>query len=214
MAAESSTGTWTTVWTDLLTDLDYYKGRAYRIEARSRRRQRVLCVHRLPARPVRGGLGRQRADLAGRQRVRLQGGAQPAPGGSALSARLRQDLRRPAQRHPDGARPAEQVRPPAARLHDQAEARPVGQELRPRGVRVPARRPGFHQGRRKHQQPAVHALAASLRVRDGGGAQGRGRDRRAQGPLPERAPRRRRRRCTSARNSPSSSARRSSCTTS
>src|SRR3989304_5857682 len=28
VAAESSTGTWTTVWTDLLTDLDYYKGRA------------------------------------------------------------------------------------------------------------------------------------------------------------------------------------------
>jgi len=32
VAAESSTGTWTTVWTDLLTDLDYYKGRAYHIE--------------------------------------------------------------------------------------------------------------------------------------------------------------------------------------
>ena len=32
VAAESSTGTWTTVWTDLLTDLNYYKGRAYRIE--------------------------------------------------------------------------------------------------------------------------------------------------------------------------------------
>ena len=32
VAAESSTGTWTTVWPDLLTDLDYYKGRAYRIE--------------------------------------------------------------------------------------------------------------------------------------------------------------------------------------
>ncbi|MHB8295246.1 MAG: form I ribulose bisphosphate carboxylase large subunit [Acidimicrobiales bacterium] len=32
VAAESSTGTWTTVWTDLLTDMDYYKGRAYRIE--------------------------------------------------------------------------------------------------------------------------------------------------------------------------------------
>ena len=27
VSAESSTGTWTTVWTDLLTDLDYYKGR-------------------------------------------------------------------------------------------------------------------------------------------------------------------------------------------
>lgn len=32
VAAESSTGTWTTVWTDLLTDLDYYKGRAYSLE--------------------------------------------------------------------------------------------------------------------------------------------------------------------------------------
>ncbi len=32
VCAESSTGTWTTVWTDLLTDLDHYKGRAYRIE--------------------------------------------------------------------------------------------------------------------------------------------------------------------------------------
>ncbi len=32
VAAESSTGTWTTVWSDLLTDLDYYKGRAYAIE--------------------------------------------------------------------------------------------------------------------------------------------------------------------------------------
>ncbi|WP_310426608.1 ribulose-bisphosphate carboxylase large subunit, partial [Chamaesiphon sp. VAR_48_metabat_135_sub] len=32
VAAESSTGTWTTVWTDLLTDLDRYKGRCYHIE--------------------------------------------------------------------------------------------------------------------------------------------------------------------------------------
>ncbi|HEX5766497.1 MAG TPA: form I ribulose bisphosphate carboxylase large subunit [Woeseiaceae bacterium] len=32
VAAESSTGTWTTVWTDLLTDLEHYRGRAYRVE--------------------------------------------------------------------------------------------------------------------------------------------------------------------------------------
>jgi len=32
VAAESSTGTWTTVWTDNLTDLDRYKGRCYDIE--------------------------------------------------------------------------------------------------------------------------------------------------------------------------------------
>ena len=32
ICAESSTGTWTTVWSDLLTDLDHYKGRAYGVE--------------------------------------------------------------------------------------------------------------------------------------------------------------------------------------
>jgi ribulose 1,5-bisphosphate carboxylase large subunit-like protein len=32
VAAESSTGTWTTVWTDLLTDTDHYNGRASAIE--------------------------------------------------------------------------------------------------------------------------------------------------------------------------------------
>jgi ribulose-bisphosphate carboxylase large chain len=33
VAAESSTGTWTTVWTDLLTDLERYKGKCYSVEA-------------------------------------------------------------------------------------------------------------------------------------------------------------------------------------
>jgi len=32
VAAESSTGTWTTVWTDLLTDLERYKGKCYSVE--------------------------------------------------------------------------------------------------------------------------------------------------------------------------------------
>lgn len=32
VAAESSTGTWTTVWTDLFTNMDHYKGRAYHVE--------------------------------------------------------------------------------------------------------------------------------------------------------------------------------------
>jgi len=32
VAAESSTGTWTTVWTDGLTSLDKYKGRCYDLE--------------------------------------------------------------------------------------------------------------------------------------------------------------------------------------
>jgi ribulose-bisphosphate carboxylase large chain len=33
VAAESSTGTWTTVWTDLLTDLERYKAKCYSVEA-------------------------------------------------------------------------------------------------------------------------------------------------------------------------------------
>jgi ribulose-bisphosphate carboxylase large chain len=33
VAAESSTGTWTTVWTDLLTDMDRYRARCYAIES-------------------------------------------------------------------------------------------------------------------------------------------------------------------------------------
>src|SRR6202022_4013544 len=33
VAAESSTGTWTTVWTDLLTDMERYRGRCYGIDS-------------------------------------------------------------------------------------------------------------------------------------------------------------------------------------
>ena len=32
VAAESSTGTWTEVWSNQLTDIDYYKAKVYRIE--------------------------------------------------------------------------------------------------------------------------------------------------------------------------------------
>ena len=55
VAAESSTGTWTTVWTDLLTDLDYYKGRACCDRRRPGRRHLLLRLRGLSDRPVRGG---------------------------------------------------------------------------------------------------------------------------------------------------------------
>ena len=42
VAAESSTGTWTTVWTDMLTDIDYYKGR---ITLRSTRLLLTLLIY-------------------------------------------------------------------------------------------------------------------------------------------------------------------------
>ncbi|THU43647.1 hypothetical protein C4D60_Mb00t10940 [Musa balbisiana] len=44
VAAESSTGTWTTVWTDGLTSLDRYKGRCYHIEAVVGRKINILLM--------------------------------------------------------------------------------------------------------------------------------------------------------------------------
>jgi hypothetical protein len=48
------------------------------------------------------------------------------------------------------------------------KTRPVGPQLRPGRVRGAARRAGFHQGRREHQLPAVHALAGPVLVHHGG----------------------------------------------
>ncbi|MCK7579656.1 MAG: hypothetical protein MZV65_30780 [Chromatiales bacterium] len=101
MAAESSTGTWTTVWTDLLTDLDYYKGRAYRIEDVPGDDDLLLRLHRLPDRPVRGRLGGQRVHLAGGQRVRLQGRARACVWRTCAS---RSPTSRPAAARPTASR--------------------------------------------------------------------------------------------------------------
>jgi hypothetical protein len=60
---------------------------------RARRRYLLLRLRGLPDRPVRRRLRGQRADLAGRQRLRFQGPARAAPGGHPLPHRLRQDLR-------------------------------------------------------------------------------------------------------------------------
>jgi ribulose-bisphosphate carboxylase large chain len=48
VAAESSTGTWTTVWTDLLTDLDRYKGRCYHIEPVKNEENQYICFVAYP----------------------------------------------------------------------------------------------------------------------------------------------------------------------
>ena len=48
VAAESSTGTWTTVWTDLLTDLDRYKGRCYDIEPVAGEDNQFFCFVAYP----------------------------------------------------------------------------------------------------------------------------------------------------------------------
>src|SRR5260370_1865713 len=45
VAAESSTGTWTTVWSDLLTDMERYRGRCYAIESVEGNPEQIMaCV--------------------------------------------------------------------------------------------------------------------------------------------------------------------------
>ncbi|KAH1047150.1 hypothetical protein J1N35_037934 [Gossypium stocksii] len=48
VAAESSTGTWTTVWTDGLTSLDRYKGRCYDIEPVPGEEDQYICYVAYP----------------------------------------------------------------------------------------------------------------------------------------------------------------------
>ncbi|KAG6423829.1 hypothetical protein SASPL_114232 [Salvia splendens] len=48
VAAESSTGTWTTVWTDGLTSLDRYKGRCYHIEPVPGEKYQYICYVAYP----------------------------------------------------------------------------------------------------------------------------------------------------------------------
>ena len=207
VAGESSTATWTVVWTDRLTACEKYRAKCYRVDPVPNAAGPVLRLHRLRPRPVRAGLDRQPHRLDHRQRVRLQAAEGAAARGHAPARRLREDLPGPGDRHRRRARAPRQVRPPAARRHREAEARPLRPQLRPRRLRGAEGRARLHQGRREHQLAALHALARPLPLLHGGGQPGRGRDRRGQGHLPQRHRRAPWRTCTSAPSSPRSSAR-------
>src|SRR3989304_8471989 len=55
VAAESSTGTWTSVWTDRLTTLERYKARVYRIEPIPGQDGQWLAALGHPPDPLTGG---------------------------------------------------------------------------------------------------------------------------------------------------------------
>ena len=119
-----------------------------------------------------------------------------------LPGRLCEDVQGPAHRHRRRARAPGQVRPPAAGRDDQAEARPVGQELRPGGLRGPEGRPRLHEGRREHQLAALHALARPLPLLHGSRQPGhRPRPARSRATT-STSPPARWRRCTAAPSSP------------
>ena len=210
VAGECSTATWTVVWTDRLTACDKYRAKAYRVDPVPGRAGPVLRLHRLRPRPVRAGLDRQPDRLDHRQRLRLQAAEGAAARGHAPAGRLREDLRGPADRHRRRARAARQVRPAAARRHREAQARPLGPQLRPRRLRGAEGRARLHEGRREHQLAALHALARPLPLLHGGGEQApRRRPARSRAPT-STSPPARWRTCTSAPSSPRSSARSSS----
>ena len=151
VAGESSTATWTVVWTDRLTAAERYRAKAYRVEPVPGAEDQFFAYIAYDLELFEpGSIANLTASIIGNvfgfkpvKALRLEDMRFPAA--------LRDDVRRPADGHRRRARAARQVRPPAARRHDQAEARAVGQELRPRGLRGAARRPRLHQGRREHQ---------------------------------------------------------------
>ena len=186
VAGESSTATWTVVWTDRLTPHEHYQAKAYSCEE------------------VPGAPGQYIAKIAYDIDLFEEGSIANLTssiignvfGFKALKALRLEDMRIPAhylktfQGPPHGIvmerEYLDKFGRPAARRHHQAQAGAVGQELRPCRLRGAARRPRLHQGRREHQLAAVHALARPLPPRDRGREPGVGGDRRGQGPLHER----------------------------
>jgi ribulose-bisphosphate carboxylase large chain len=113
VAGESSTATWTVVWTDRLTACDSYRAKAYKVEpVPGNRPGAVLRLGGLRPDPVRRRLDRQHDGQPDRQRLQLQAAEGRAAGRHPHAGGLRQDLQGPAHRPGGRARAPGQVRPP------------------------------------------------------------------------------------------------------
>jgi len=169
VAGESSTATWTVVWTDRLTAYDHYQGKCYSVEpVPGRDDQYIACVAYDLDLFEEGSIANLSSSIIGN-----------VFGFKALRALRLEDMRIPPHYAKTFQGPAHgivmereylnKVRAAAARRDGQAQAGTVGPELRPGRLRGPQRRPGLHQGRREHQQPAVHALEGPVPALHGGG---------------------------------------------
>ena len=165
VAGESSTATWTVVWTDRLTAHEHYQAKAYDVERGARARGRVHRQDRLRPRPVRGGVDRQ-PDLA-RSSATSSASRRCGRCGWRTCA-SRPHYVKTFQGPPHGIVMEREYLDKFGRPLLGATVKPKlglsAQELRPRRLRGAARRPGLHQGRREHQLPAVHALARPVPV--------------------------------------------------
>ena len=186
VAGESSTATWTVVWTDRLTDHKHYQAKAYQVDAGPGPRP-VHRQDRLRHRPVRGGIDREPDLLDHRQRLRLQGAEVAAARGHAHPGPLRQDLPGPAARDRDGARVC------STSTAGRSSARPSSRSSASRAknygrVVYEALRGGLDftkDDENINSQPFMRWHDRFL-LRDRGRRPRRGGDRRGQGPLHER----------------------------
>jgi ribulose 1,5-bisphosphate carboxylase large subunit-like protein len=144
VAGESSTATWTVVWTDRLTACDNYRAKAYRVDP---------VPHTGPGTPTEqqwfayiaydidlfegGSITNLTASIIGN-----------VFGFKPLKALRLEDMRLPIAYlgHRRRARAARQVRPAAARRDGEAKAGAFRPELRPRRLRGVEGWPRLHQG--------------------------------------------------------------------
>ncbi len=192
VAGESSTATWTVVWTDLLTAADSYRAKAYRVDpvpntgpGTPTEQQYFAYVAYDLILFEEGSIANVTASLIGNVFS-----FKPLKAGRLEDIRVPvayvKTFKGPPTGHRRRARAPRQVRPSVAGRDDEAEAGAVRQELRPGDLRGADRRPRLHQGRREHQLAAVHALARPLPVRHGGRQPRAGQLGRDQGPLFQR----------------------------
>ncbi len=168
VAGESSTATWTVVWTDRLTAAEHYRAKAYRIEPVPGAEDQFFAYIAYDLELFEpGSIANLTASIIGN-----------VFGFKPVKALRLEDMRIPPALVTTFPGPPAGIIVERERLDkfgrpllgrdDQAQAGALGQELRPRGLRSASRRARLHQGRREHQLPDVHALARSVPVLHGG----------------------------------------------
>ncbi len=159
-AGESSTATWTIVWTDKLTAYENYQGRCYKIEEvkGSDPKQYLAYVSYEVDLFEEGSIPNMTSSIIGN-----------VFGFKALKSLRLEDIAVPPsylrtfQGPPNGIINEREMLnkywAPAARRHREAKARSHPPQLRAGRLRGPAGWAGLHQGRREHQLPALQPLA-------------------------------------------------------
>jgi len=203
VAGESSTATWTVVWTDRLTAHEHYQAKAYDVQAVPGREGEYLAKIAYDIDLFEEGRSRTSRPRSSAT-CRVQGARGAAARGHADPEALPQDL--------PGA-PARIVmereyldkfgRHCSARRSSRSRA--VGQELRPGRVRGAARRAGLHPRTMRTSTRSRSCAGAIVPVLDRGGRASVGLDRRGEGSL-HNVTAADMETCTSAPSSPRSSA--------